>query len=107
MIRRPPRSTLFPYTTLFRSLSVFRSPKSVLMENAFLRRHWEGGGYRHGMRRATLRGEMIVPLDRAAPAFWFWNRYDNQLLISSRHLMASCRYQIIDRLERLSPGVRH
>src|SRR2546430_7127411 len=24
MIRRPPRSTLFPYTTLFRSLRVFR-----------------------------------------------------------------------------------
>src|SRR2546422_7350600 len=24
MIRRPPRSTLFPYTTLFRSLPVFR-----------------------------------------------------------------------------------
>src|SRR5688572_31811946 len=26
MIRRPPRSTLFPYTTLFRSLSVNRAP---------------------------------------------------------------------------------
>src|SRR5689334_24049684 len=25
MIRRPPRSTLFPYTTLFRSLSVFEN----------------------------------------------------------------------------------
>src|SRR2546426_6011954 len=25
MIRRPPRSTLFPYTTLFRSLSVYAS----------------------------------------------------------------------------------
>src|SRR5258708_12735545 len=24
MIRRPPRSTLFPYTTLFRSLGIFR-----------------------------------------------------------------------------------
>src|SRR2546429_3241313 len=24
MIRRPPRSTLFPYTTLFRSIGVFR-----------------------------------------------------------------------------------
>src|SRR2546430_5099218 len=24
MIRRPPRSTLFPYTTLFRSISAFR-----------------------------------------------------------------------------------
>src|SRR2546425_8966155 len=28
MIRRPPRSTLFPYTTLFRSVSVCRSPNS-------------------------------------------------------------------------------
>src|SRR5206468_8421724 len=26
MIRRPPRSTLFPYTTLFRSLSAWSSP---------------------------------------------------------------------------------
>src|SRR5256885_3287374 len=33
MIRRPPRSTLFPYTTLFRShsaLSTFRTPHSAL-----------------------------------------------------------------------------
>src|SRR5256885_10276662 len=28
MIRRPPRSTLFPYTTLFRSLSCLRSRSS-------------------------------------------------------------------------------
>src|SRR3712207_8956810 len=28
MIRRPPRSTLFPYTTLFRSLSEGSRPKS-------------------------------------------------------------------------------
>src|SRR5690349_23146970 len=27
MIRRPPRSTLFPYTTLFRSGSPFRPPR--------------------------------------------------------------------------------
>src|SRR5438067_13633678 len=27
MIRRPPRSTLFPYTTLFRSLGRLRAPK--------------------------------------------------------------------------------
>src|SRR3712207_7757170 len=26
MIRRPPRSTLFPYTTLFRSVTVFEHP---------------------------------------------------------------------------------
>src|SRR5438034_6485736 len=28
MIRRPPRSTLFPYTTLFRSGEILASPKS-------------------------------------------------------------------------------
>src|SRR3712207_8413791 len=31
MIRRPPRSTLFPYTTLFRSLGQARSPNLVLL----------------------------------------------------------------------------
>ena len=32
MIRRPPRSTLFPYTTLFRSISIWprRSPRPML-----------------------------------------------------------------------------
>src|SRR3712207_8083071 len=33
MIRRPPRSTLFPYTTLFRSLGNFM-PKEVLYERS-------------------------------------------------------------------------
>src|SRR5256885_6462579 len=34
MIRRPPRSTLFPYTTLFRSLSVGSGIKVGLLETA-------------------------------------------------------------------------
>src|SRR2546422_1393215 len=29
MIRRPPRSTLFPYTTLFRSLVIVRDPFDI------------------------------------------------------------------------------
>src|SRR5258705_2054097 len=31
MIRRPPRSTLFPYTTLFRSPLIERQPNNVTM----------------------------------------------------------------------------
>src|SRR5256885_12788335 len=31
MIRRPPRSTLFPYTTLFRSSVPYRDPHGVLL----------------------------------------------------------------------------
>src|SRR6266850_7940177 len=34
MIRRPPRSTLFPYTTLFRSEAVHRAPLSTELERA-------------------------------------------------------------------------
>src|SRR3712207_8422367 len=31
MIRRPPRSTLFPYTTLFRSSMTINAPGSILL----------------------------------------------------------------------------
>src|SRR4051812_49950506 len=31
MIRRPPRSTLFPYTTLFRSIDLIRSPSGEFL----------------------------------------------------------------------------
>src|SRR2546430_9724873 len=40
MIRRPPRSTLFPYTTLFRSITVYHS--SGTNENAFVNIGWIG-----------------------------------------------------------------
>src|SRR2546427_6663797 len=37
MIRRPPRSTLFPYTTLFRSLSLEDAFRGELLLQAFKR----------------------------------------------------------------------
>src|SRR3712207_7914608 len=44
MIRRPPRSTLFPYTTLFRSLdaqlTVLTMPGLVLPPRDVPREHW-------------------------------------------------------------------
>src|SRR5256885_12182125 len=36
MIRRPPRSTLFPYTTLFRSLRLDRPHEEVVVVGDFL-----------------------------------------------------------------------
>src|SRR3712207_7564132 len=36
MIRRPPRSTLFPYTTLFRSEHMARTPDPGLTANPFI-----------------------------------------------------------------------
>src|SRR5256885_3791027 len=48
MIRRPPRSTLFPYTTLFRSLQVRLRPRRGEMTPDHEARR------RTGRRRATL-----------------------------------------------------
>src|SRR2546430_3243429 len=44
MIRRPPRSTLFPYTTLFRSVGL----------NLFLKRVGERPYWRHGRIQRTV-----------------------------------------------------
>src|SRR2546430_5719425 len=38
MIRRPPRSTLFPYTTLFRSVEIVRDPAGQLADGLHLLR---------------------------------------------------------------------
>src|SRR3712207_8902626 len=38
MIRRPPRSTLFPYTTLFRSEGLAKEPRAVAFAEEAMRR---------------------------------------------------------------------
>src|SRR3712207_6910271 len=58
MIRRPPRSTLFPYTTLFRS---FLAQETYQMDNLGI--HF---GYRYD-------SPMICPDEGEAPA-WEWGR---------------------------------
>src|SRR5437016_7004696 len=47
MIRRPPRSTLFPYTTLFRSQADFNRVARFLLERAL--GLTLGGGFARGM----------------------------------------------------------
>lgn len=86
-------------------LTVLRSVQSLLMEQAFIRRHWAWSGYSAGMVRATLRGELVVGITASTPPFWFWNRYNRQLLISSRHLTEKHADAIIDRLESLAPAM--
>jgi phenylacetate-CoA ligase len=84
-------------------LEVLRSMDSVRWENAFKRRHWAWSGFEIGMRRASLRGDIIVPVGRKEPPFWLFNRFNNQLLLSSRHLKAPFIGQIADALQRFQP----
>jgi phenylacetate-CoA ligase len=52
---------------------------------------------------ATLRGDLAVPIDQDIPPFWFFNRFNNQLIISSRHLRPSYILKIIEKLEEFTP----
>src|SRR5256885_1145002 len=64
MIRRPPRSTLFPYTTLFRSLATKIAAENAEIEGYHL---FAGGGFgdRRGLGREILRD---IPADEAPHA---------------------------------------
>src|SRR2546429_9735836 len=55
MIRRPPRSTLFPYTTLFRSL--FYGPGNGLAYCPEPRRRVQRLARQHGLRRRSEEGD--------------------------------------------------
>src|SRR5260221_6454190 len=50
MIRRPPRSTLFPYTTLFRSLACEGPDFSVQLRDHFVPRAHRGSGDCHAVK---------------------------------------------------------
>jgi phenylacetate-CoA ligase len=84
-------------------LMVLRSPDSVVWAQAFKKRHWTWAGYKTGMRFATLRGDMIVRPDRTQPPYWFYNRYNNQLILSSRHLKPPFVDRLIAQLESFGP----
>src|SRR3712207_8563342 len=64
MIRRPPRSTLFPYTTLFRSRHARRRQQRHLRAGGRRRRLQRWLGHGHG---GPLRERLQRPLTRAQP----------------------------------------
>jgi len=86
-------------------LEIYRSFKSIIYESAFIRRHWSQVGFKTGMKRATLRGDYVVPVTQTKPPFWFYNIFDNQLIISSRHLKDEYFEIIADKLEEFSPYI--
>src|SRR5687768_17811385 len=57
MIRRPPRSTLFPYTTLFRSFATCSTPATVDFRRKLTMQHWETGKYLGAVDEHTALGE--------------------------------------------------
>src|SRR3989442_7357042 len=103
MIRRPPRSTLFPYTTLFRSEYRILDLRTVEKEKAVTRVDWdlatiERGGHAHFMLkeimeqpeslRNTLRGHLLE--EEGTARLGGLNLTDEQLLQVNRIVFTAC-----------------
>src|SRR3712207_7901685 len=68
MIRRPPRSTLFPYTTLFRSeadMSAVEAARGELSYLPFVARAAIAALREHPVLNSTLDGDRLVRHDRS------------------------------------------
>src|SRR3989442_15921073 len=67
MIRRPPRSTLFPYTTLFRSIDFVPAHAMVLccLARPEFQHGWANRSYYHGIALQPLSAEDCTVLARA------------------------------------------
>src|SRR3712207_6058677 len=82
MIRRPPRSTLFPYTTLFRSLTVLESPYREITRPVL--------DYVKGIRRDSPRELVVVFVPQYVVGHWWENLLHNQ---SALRLRARLQFQ--------------
>src|SRR5258708_14239644 len=79
MIRRPPRSTLFPYTTLFRSMSV-SIPLTARDTGSVTSWGTADSSSSRGDILPTLRSLPPAPVDGSLPPSDLYQRQDGQLL---------------------------
>src|SRR2546426_4512949 len=93
MIRRPPRSTLFPYTTLFRSYTLALWPMSI-----WYRRSWIT------TIKATVDG-LIYALLTAGVFAWLWPQDRKSTRLNSSHLVIS--YAVFCLKKKKKPIDRH
>src|SRR3712207_4410106 len=118
MIRRPPRSTLFPYTTLFRSIYKFgeapgplngRSNIVVLVDEAHRTQEGDlGRKMREALPNAFLFGLTGTPINRAdRNTFWaFGADEDEQGYLSRYSFQDSIRDRATLPLHFEAPAVR-
>src|SRR5256885_12300919 len=75
MIRRPPRSTLFPYTTLFRSvkaLTAASTPDGLLTPSQVRRRHWKRRGIYLAIAAVTAVPVIVIGARILLRVMAFW-----------------------------------
>jgi phenylacetate-CoA ligase len=88
-------------------LTVVQTLGNMIREDGFTWRQLRWIGYRHGQRRAWIRGDIVCPDHPTDGVYWCRDWVGNMLLMSSYHLSTETIGRYIDALEAFDPVVIH
>lgn len=86
-------------------LTLVQDLGATVREAGFVYRQLRWIGYRHGQRRAWIRGDIVCPAQPADGRYWCRDWVANMLMMSSYHLSGATIGAYIDALERFGPVV--
>ena len=99
------RSTIKTSGTSGSPLSIVQDIGNLVREEGFVYRQLRWIGYRHGQRRAWIRGDVVCPSHPADGRYWCTDWAGKMLMMSSYHLSADTIGGYIAALERYDPVV--
>lgn len=101
------RNTIRTSGTSGSPLTLVQDWGAVVREEGFIYRQLRWIGYRHGQRRAWIRGDLVCPEHPRDKRYWCRDWIGNMLMMSSYHLSNATIGAYIDELERFDPVVIH
>jgi phenylacetate-CoA ligase len=84
---------------------MIRGLDNIRFEHASFRMHDRWAGVRGRVRRCSLVGRMVVPLERKVPPFWKHDPFEGELMMSVHHLSAAHVGAYVEALRRYRPDV--
>jgi phenylacetate-CoA ligase len=101
------RNTIKTSGTSGSPLTLVQAIGATIREEGFVYRQLRWIGYRHGQRRAWIRGDIVCPDHPPDGRYWCRDYIGNMLMMSSYHLSNATIGAYIDELERFDPVVIH
>jgi len=101
------RTTIKTSGTSGTPLAIVQSFGNLVREEAFVYRQLRWIGYRHGQRRAWIRGDLVCSAQPKDGRYWCRDWVGNMLMMSSYHLSAQTIGAYVDALEAFDPVVIH
>jgi phenylacetate-CoA ligase len=99
------RSTIHTSGTSGTPITLVQTLGTSIREEGFIYRQLRWAGFRHGQRRAWIRGDLVCPDRPADGRYWCYDRVGNALMMSSYHLARHTIVRYIDELEGFDPVV--